>query len=88
MISGRKKKQKQLTICNMTTTLALQKQLEEDQRHRHMLHSVAVAWRGHGGRQPTGSSVEFDRQLDKVSIWLEGWDHQTVSGAGFVCLLG
>ena len=38
-----------------------------------------VLWRGHGGRQPTVSSVEFDRQLDKVSIWLEGWDHDTVS---------
>ena len=38
-----------------------------------------VQWRGHGGRHPTTSSVEFDRQLDKVSIWIEGWDHDTVS---------
>ncbi|XP_061192203.1 F-box/WD repeat-containing protein 1A-like [Saccostrea echinata] len=32
-------------------------------------------WRGHGGRPPTFSSVEFDRQLDKISLWLESWDH-------------
>nr|KAG5711219.1 hypothetical protein BaRGS_004863 [Batillaria attramentaria] len=36
-----------------------------------------VQWRGHGGRHPTNSSVEFDRQLDKISIWLEQWDHDT-----------
>ena len=42
-------------------------------------HHQPVLWRGHGGRQPTASSVEFDRQLDKVSIWLERWDHDTVS---------
>ncbi|XP_070188911.1 beta-TrCP-like [Littorina saxatilis] len=36
-----------------------------------------VLWRGHGGRQPTSSSVEFDRQLDKVSIWMEQWEHDT-----------
>ncbi|XP_046574682.1 LOW QUALITY PROTEIN: F-box/WD repeat-containing protein 7-like [Haliotis rubra] len=35
----------------------------------------AVTWRGHGGVHPTPSSVEFDRQLDKVAIWLEHWDH-------------
>ncbi|XP_048240296.1 F-box protein MET30-like [Haliotis rufescens] len=34
-----------------------------------------VTWRGHGGVHPTPSSVEFDRQLDKVAIWLERWDH-------------
>ncbi|KAJ8311029.1 hypothetical protein KUTeg_011413 [Tegillarca granosa] len=33
------------------------------------------SWRGHGGRHPTASSVEFDRQLDKISIWLEDWNH-------------
>ncbi|KAL3884119.1 hypothetical protein ACJMK2_030341, partial [Sinanodonta woodiana] len=32
-------------------------------------------WRGHGGRHPTISSVEFDRQLDKVAMWLENWTH-------------
>ncbi|XP_022292117.2 uncharacterized protein LOC111103271 isoform X2 [Crassostrea virginica] len=35
----------------------------------------APNWRGHGGRHPTYSSVEFDRQLDKISLWLESWDH-------------
>nr|XP_011450638.2 F-box/WD repeat-containing protein 7 isoform X3 [Crassostrea gigas] len=35
----------------------------------------APNWRGHGGRHPTYSSVEFDRQLDKISLWLENWDH-------------
>ncbi|XP_069104646.1 F-box and WD repeat domain-containing 11-A-like isoform X2 [Argopecten irradians] len=32
-------------------------------------------WRGHGGRHPTQSSVEFDRQLDKISMWMENWNH-------------
>jgi hypothetical protein len=35
-------------------------------------------WRGHGGRHPTYSSVEFDRQLDKISLWIESWDHTEV----------
>ncbi|XP_052807929.1 uncharacterized protein LOC128236846 isoform X1 [Mya arenaria] len=35
-----------------------------------------VPWRGQGGRPPTMSSVEFDRQLDKISVWLEGWTHE------------
>lgn len=38
----------------------------------------APNWRGHGGRHPTYSSVEFDRQLDKISLWLESWDHSQV----------
>lgn len=42
----------------------------------------SVQWRGHGGRHPTVSSVQFDRQLDKVSIWLEQWSHETV-----ICML-
>ncbi|CAG2255121.1 FBXW7 [Mytilus edulis] len=33
-------------------------------------------WRGHGGRHPTHSSVEFDRQLDKISLWIEEWNHE------------
>ena len=37
-----------------------------------------IPWRGHGGRQPTVSSVEFDRQLDKISVWLEDWSHEQV----------
>lgn len=40
----------------------------------------APNWRGHGGRHPTYSSVEFDRQLDKISLWLESWDHSQVGG--------
>lgn len=40
-----------------------------------------VTWRGHGGVHPTQSSVEFDRQLDKVAIWLERWDHDEVRNA-------
>lgn len=37
-----------------------------------------MPWRGHGGRAPTMSSVEFDRQLDKIAIWLEDWSHEQV----------
>ena len=37
-----------------------------------------IPWRGHGGRAPTMSSVEFDRQLDKISVWLEEWSHDQV----------
>lgn len=36
------------------------------------------SWRGHGGRHPTPSSVEFDRQLDKISLWIEDWNHDQV----------
>lgn len=43
-----------------------------------------IPWRGHGGRPPTISSVEFDRQLDKIAIWLEDWSHEQVS---FSCKL-
>ncbi|KAH3737987.1 uncharacterized protein LOC127851391 [Dreissena polymorpha] len=35
-----------------------------------------MPWRGQGGRAPTLSSVEFDRQLDKVAMWLEEWNHE------------
>mgnify|MGYP000676976198 CR=1 FL=1 len=38
-----------------------------------------IPWRGHGGRIPTYSSVEFDRQLDKIGVWLEVWTHDQVS---------
>lgn len=41
--------------------------------------SLQIPWRGHGGRQPTLSSVEFDRQLDKIAVWLEEWSHEQVS---------
>lgn len=37
-----------------------------------------ASWRGHGGRHPTPSSVEFDRQLDKISLWIEDWNHDQV----------
>ena len=47
--------------------------------------SYPVSWRGHGGIHPTQSGVEFDRQLDKISLWLEKWDHKQVYV--FVCLL-
>ena len=40
--------------------------------------SVEIPWRGHGGRPPTFSSVEFDRQLDKIAVWLEDWSHEQV----------
>ncbi|CAH1798892.1 unnamed protein product [Owenia fusiformis] len=32
-------------------------------------------WRGYGGLAPTMNSVEFDKQLDRISHWLEQWDH-------------
>ncbi|XP_041354437.1 F-box/WD repeat-containing protein 7-like [Gigantopelta aegis] len=37
--------------------------------------SFPLSWRGRGGVHPTQSGVEFDRQLDKISLWLEKWDH-------------
>ncbi|GFR76373.1 F-box/WD repeat-containing protein 7 [Elysia marginata] len=37
-----------------------------------------IPWRGRGGGMPTHSGVEFERQLDKISIWLEGWNHTQV----------
>ena len=40
-------------------------------------------WRGYGGGVPTLNTVEFDKQLDKVSIWLEHWDHEQVGVAMF-----
>lgn len=32
----------------------------------------AVQWRPHGGSPP---SVPFDKQLDKLSLWMETWNH-------------
>lgn len=37
-----------------------------------------IRWRGRGGGLPTSSAVDFDRRLDKISIWLERWSHQEV----------
>ena len=42
------------------------------------ISSREIPWRGHGGRPPTLSSVEFDRQLDKIAVWLETWSHDQV----------
>lgn len=42
-------------------------------------NSYVPNWRGHGGRHPTPSSVEFDRQLDKISLWIEDWNHEQVN---------
>lgn len=44
-----------------------------------------VPWRGHGGRPPTFSSIEFDRQLDKIAVWLEDWNHDQVSFGSCYC---
>ncbi|XP_064629049.1 uncharacterized protein LOC135488385 [Lineus longissimus] len=35
----------------------------------------ASSWRGLGGRVPSKDSIEFDKQLDKISLWIERWDH-------------
>ncbi|KAK2186742.1 hypothetical protein NP493_190g01015 [Ridgeia piscesae] len=43
---------------------------------RSELDETATDWRGKGGRKLTPGSVDFDRQLDKVSIWLDLWDHK------------
>ena len=37
------------------------------------------SWRGQGGGVSTLDSVQFDRQMDKISLWVEEWDHNTVS---------
>ena len=37
------------------------------------------SWRGQGGGKTSLRSVQFDKQMDNISLWLEGWDHQTVS---------
>ena len=36
-------------------------------------------WRGQGGGKTSLHSVQFDKQMDNISLWLEEWDHQTVS---------
>jgi len=46
---------------------------------RSELDETATDWRGKGGRKLTPGSVDFDRQLDKVSIWLDLWDHKQVN---------
>ena len=38
----------------------------------------SYSWRGLGGRKPTVRSIEFDRQLDKLAVWMEQWDHDEV----------
>ena len=43
---------------------------------------TSVKWRGRGGGHPSTSAVEFDKQLDKISIWLENWTHSQVSSDG------
>ena len=40
---------------------------------------TATGWRGMGGRTLTPDSADFDRQLDKISIWLDLWDHKQVN---------
>ncbi|XP_059143186.1 F-box/WD repeat-containing protein 7-like [Physella acuta] len=35
-----------------------------------------VPWRGMGGVLTSASEVEFDQQMDKILLWLEGWSHQ------------
>ncbi|XP_060599165.1 uncharacterized protein LOC132752799 isoform X1 [Ruditapes philippinarum] len=40
------------------------------------MNAEEIPWRGHGGRAPTMSSVEFDRQLDKIAVWVEEWNHE------------
>lgn len=37
-----------------------------------------IPWRGQGGRAPTLSSIEFDKQLDKIAVWMEEWTHDQV----------
>ena len=39
-------------------------------------------WKGQGGGKNSLHSVQFDKQMDKISLWLEEWDHQTVSFHG------
>ena len=39
----------------------------------------SLNWRGFGGGPVTLNSVEFDKQLDKISQWIDDWDHNTVS---------
>ena len=37
-----------------------------------------LVWRGSGGVVPDEESVEYDQQLDKLSLWVEKWNHQQV----------
>lgn len=46
---------------------------------RHEFDETATDWRGKGGRTLTPDSADFDRQLDKISIWLDLWDHKQVT---------
>ena len=47
-------------------------------------------WRARdiGGRPPSLRLVEFDRQLDKISLWLEEWSHQQVTSLPIVLSQG
>ena len=38
-----------------------------------------VLGEGRGGGKTSLHSVQFDKQMDNISLWLEEWDHQTVS---------
>ena len=58
-------------------SLSILRKDEDTKRITNFTASVPT-WRGHGGRHPTPSSVEFDRQLDKISLWIEDWNHDQV----------
>ena len=52
---------------------------EDSKQSVSNLTSDRLGWRGFGGALATIDSVLFDRQLDKISIWLDKWTHQQVS---------
>jgi hypothetical protein len=41
------------------------------------------AWRGFGGLVPTIDRIEYDKQLDRISIWMESWNHEQVCTFAF-----
>lgn len=41
------------------------------------------AWRGFGGLVPTIDRIEYDKQLDHISIWMESWSHEQVCTFAF-----
>jgi hypothetical protein len=50
-------------------------------KKKKSLPNPDLKWRGRGGVTPTAISVEYDKQLDNISVWLDYWSHKQVGGS-------
>ena len=57
-------------LANNEEAEAVEKSVENEENN---------IWRGQGGGKTSLHSIQFDKQMDNISLWLEEWDHQTVS---------